>query len=144
MKSNEPQFTVYLDATVGIYGHDAQGAPWATFSMTRGTALCAVCGAEIARGWMRGKVGVNFHVCAEHVRVVARRVPVKLVDYLEPVPVIMEDAPVHCLPDRPFCDDPECLCHADDELFNEFIEQPVMAGLLTTFEAVRILWNEYV
>lgn len=61
------QFLIILDATVGIYGHDLDGAPWATFSIMNGTAQCAVCGAEISRGWMRGKVGVNFHVCSEHV-----------------------------------------------------------------------------
>lgn len=133
-------FFIILDATVGIYGHDDAGQPWASFTIVDGTAQCAVCGAEIARGWMRGVVGTNFHVCVEHVRVIR---PVALVAYLDPQPVIMEDAPVHRLPENPFCNDPECPCHQDDELFNEFIEQPIMNGLLTTFEAARILWNEY-
>lgn len=63
------QFLIVLDKTVGIYGHDEHGAPWATFSLVNGTAICAVCSKEISRGWMRGKVGVNFHVCSEHIQV---------------------------------------------------------------------------
>lgn len=60
-----------------------------------------------------------------------------------PLPVFMEDAPLHTS-DHPFCADPACPCHEDDELFAEFVEQPICDGLLTTFEASRLLCNETV
>ena len=60
------------------------------------------------------------------------------------IPLVpMEDRMLHS-DDRPFCGSSDCPCHADDELFDEYILEPVMAGLMTTYEASRILWNEHI
>lgn len=60
------------------------------------------------------------------------------------IPLVpMEDRLIHS-DDHPFCGDATCPCRNDVELFNEFINEPVLNGLLTTEEALRILWNEQV
>lgn len=60
------------------------------------------------------------------------------------IPLVpMEDRMIHS-DDHPFCGDATCPCRNDIELFNEFINEPVLNGLLTTEEALRILWNEHV
>lgn len=139
---SEPQFVVYFDVgAVGCYAHDLDGNPWASFEAINHTHRCGVCDAEINRGWSRGKLGNEMYVCSGHVRV-GRCVKVALVEYLAPLPVIMEDKLIHRLPDHPFCDNPECLCHQDDELFSEYVEKPVMDGKFAVYEAVRIYWNE--
>lgn len=48
---------------------------------------------------------------------------------------------------RPFCSDERCPCHnpeTNDELFTEYIERPMMEGLLTPSEAQRLYWNEQI
>lgn len=60
------------------------------------------------------------------------------------IPLVpMEDRLIHS-DEHPFCDDATCPCRNDIELFNDFINEPVLNGLLTTEEALRILWNEQV
>ena len=63
------------------------------------------------------------------------------------VPIIpCEDEPLHT-EIRPFCSDERCPCHdtaINDELFAEYIERPVMDGLLTASEALRLYWGEQV
>ncbi len=62
-------------------------------------------------------------------------------------PVIpVEDELIHT-GDHPFCSDESCPCHdtaTNDELFAEYIEWPVMAGLLTASEALRLYWDEQI
>jgi len=64
---NEQQFSVIPTRTVGCYAHDADGNPWATFSLINSTVNCAVCRTPISRGWARGKVGEEMYVCGTHV-----------------------------------------------------------------------------
>lgn len=57
------------------------------------------------------------------------------------VPVIpCEDEPVHT-PEHPFCADPSCGCHQDDELIEQYLLRPQNAGLLTMKEAYRIFFD---
>lgn len=59
---------------------------------------------------------------------------------VEPIDIPMEDDLVHTV-DHPFCDDHRCPCHYG-ELFEERIEQPVLAGLMTGWEANNLHWFE--
>ena len=63
------------------------------------------------------------------------------------IPVIpCEDEPVHT-EISPFCSDERCPCHdtaTNDELFAEYIERPIMDGLLTASEGLRLYWDEQV
>lgn len=61
------RFILIPTRTVGSYAHDADGNPWATFSLTNGVVACAACGVPISCGWARGKVGEETYVCSEHV-----------------------------------------------------------------------------
>lgn len=58
-----------------------------------------------------------------------------------PLVVLMEDEPRHT-DDTPFCGDYDCPCHADEELFEEFIARPIAEGRLKTWEAQALLWPE--
>ena len=60
--------------------------------------------------------------------------------------VLMEDEPLHT-ESSPFCSDERCPCHdtaTNDELFAEYIERPIMDGLLTASEALRLYWGEQI
>ena len=63
------------------------------------------------------------------------------------IPVVpCEDGLLHT-ESSPFCADERCPCHdtaTNGELFAEYIEQPVMDGLLTASEALRLYWGEQV
>jgi hypothetical protein len=55
--------------------------------------------------------------------------------------VVMEDEPLHTT-ERPYCALESCSCHEDETLFEEYIVSPVMDGLMTPWEAVRLRWGE--
>lgn len=57
-----------------------------------------------------------------------------------PLVVWMEDDPIHDV-SAPFCGDPTCMCH-NDAAHCEYIEQPILAGLLTPWEGSRLYWGE--
>ena len=63
------------------------------------------------------------------------------------IPIIQHrDDPVHT-DEHPFCSDDSCPCHdtaTNDELFAEYIERPIMAGLLTASEGLRLYWDEQI
>jgi hypothetical protein len=50
------------------------------------------------------------------------------------------DAPLHS-ESRPFCSDLACPCHRDDALFQECINLPLAAGLLTDFEGENLFYG---
>ena len=53
----------------------------------------------------------------------------------------MEDEPLHTA-DQPFCFDPTCFCHKNDDLRNAFANQVydyILGGTLTVDEAERLL-----
>lgn len=53
----------------GIYGKDAQGNLWTTFTCNNHTVTCDECGAEIAGGYVRGRWGeTNLRVCCSHIK----------------------------------------------------------------------------
>ena len=66
--------------------------------------------------------------------------PLTLVSYTDPLPVIMEDDPVHLEP-YPFCGDPACLCQKPPFNFEAFalLNREYIGGLLTFDEATRIV-----
>ena len=53
--------------------------------------------------------------------------------------VVMEDEDVHT-DARPFCNDDSCPCHEDRDLMDEYIHDPLNAGLLSNAEAIRRYW----
>lgn len=55
--------------TVGCYATDAQGQPWATFQAIGHTYACQNCGAQIDRGWARGRLGEETYYCSKHVHI---------------------------------------------------------------------------
>lgn len=60
--------------------------------------------------------------------------------------VLMDDEPLHT-DVHPFCSDERCPCHdtaTNGEAFAEYIERPIMDGLLTTAEGLRLYWGEQV
>jgi hypothetical protein len=59
----------------------------------------------------------------------------------EIIQVPMEDEAIHTV-SRPFCTDESCPCHMDGTLFGEYIYQPMMDGLMTSFEANRFHFSE--
>jgi len=63
-----PTFAITAWSNPGIYSQDADGIPWATFDCVNSTHRCQVCGKEITRGWVRGKLGKHAYICREHVR----------------------------------------------------------------------------
>lgn len=52
--------------------------------------------------------------------------------------ILCEDDLLHSLPDRPFCSQEDCPCHQDEELFQEYIKGPMVAGELTGNEGLRL------
>ncbi len=60
---------------------------------------------------------------------------------VEPVSIPMLDELVHTL-NHPFCDDSTCPCHGDDSAFRMLVEQPVLDGLMTTYEGAALFWRE--
>ena len=44
--------------------------------------------------------------------------------------------------EHPFCNDPECPCHEDSDLVNEYIHQTLDSGTLTNAEAMRLYWGQ--
>lgn len=44
--------------------------------------------------------------------------------------------------EHPFCGDPDCPCHEDNDLVGEYITQPLNSGTLTDAEAVRVYWGQ--
>lgn len=68
------QYIIVADTGLGAYGHDAQGNPWSSFLCNNYTATCAVCGASIASGWVRGRIGEEqIRVCSDHVTVMLEK-----------------------------------------------------------------------
>lgn len=60
--------------------------------------------------------------------------------------VLMDDEPLHT-DEHPFCGSESCPCHdtaTNGELFEEYIERPIMDGLLTASEGLRLYWGEQV
>ena len=55
--------------------------------------------------------------------------------------VLMEDELVHTQ-DHPFCDNCMCPCKADEALFAEQVEVPILNGLMTPEEGQRLFWGE--
>jgi hypothetical protein len=53
------------------------------------------------------------------------------------VVIRMEDEPIHT-DTHPFCDDISCPCKEDWQRINEHITEPLLAGLLTENEAIRL------
>ncbi len=64
------QITVYRDKGVGVYGHDEQGNPWASFQFYGvGHTDCSICGLSITHGWKCGKYGdTQKYYCPEHIK----------------------------------------------------------------------------
>jgi hypothetical protein len=61
-------FTVHIDHyEPRKRGHDDQGRVWSTFESANHYERCAICGATICDGWVRGP-GQQQYVCAEHVK----------------------------------------------------------------------------
>lgn len=59
-----------------------------------------------------------------------------------PIPVVMEDEPIHT-DDRPFCSiDPTCPCHSDPDLL-AMVEQWITGGLMTQEEAAHFIAGDY-
>lgn len=63
-----------------------------------------------------------------------------LVSYIDPLPVILEDDPIHCDP-YPFCGDPTCPCQQPPGNVEAFalLDREYVGGLLTFDEALRII-----
>ena len=80
-------------------------------------------------------------------RTFARRVVQEAEMDVRYVPVVLMDDPIVHDGEHPFCSDERCPCHdpeTNDELFAEYIERPIMAGLLTASEGLRLYWDEQV
>lgn len=61
---------------------------------------------------------------------------------INPLPVVMEDEPIHT-DERPFCSiDPTCPCHSDPDLL-AMVEQWITDGLMTREEAARFIAGDY-
>jgi len=58
-------------------------------------------------------------------------------EYYAVVVIRMEDEPIHTN-EHAFCSDLRCPCHEDWTLINEHITEPLLAGLLTDSEAIRM------
>jgi hypothetical protein len=69
--TNRPYTIIWAD-TVGCYGYDAAGNPWATFQRLGADTICTECGREISSGWARGMLGEQEYFCSEHVRTMHR------------------------------------------------------------------------
>lgn len=63
----------------------------------------------------------------------------------DPLPVIVEDGPIHCDP-YPFCSDPTCPCHepANNEEAVTRINSEIAAGLLTLEEGTNMVQGKQV
>ena len=57
--------------------------------------------------------------------------------WLEAQPVEMEDEPIHTN-EHPFCQDMTCPCHDDEDLKEEYLVEPWLAGHLAQREADRL------
>jgi hypothetical protein len=51
---------------------------------------------------------------------------------------------VHTLPDHPFCMDPTCPCHEDQELIEEYIGRHLSEHLMTEEEAKRLFRGQQI
>jgi hypothetical protein len=58
-----------------------------------------------------------------------------------PLVVWLEDEPRHSF-SQPYCSEESCPCHTDEALFAEYIERPMLDGLLTSWEASRLQWGD--
>jgi hypothetical protein len=69
---NDDVFTVHIAAgTLGVHGHDDQGAAWSTFEAVNSLKMCARFGKLITAGWGRsGPATEPMYICSEHVKVV--------------------------------------------------------------------------
>ena len=56
----------------------------------------------------------------------------------DPLPVILEDDPIHLDP-YPFCSDPTCPCHDDNEEAFSRMSSEIQDGLLLPEEATNIV-----
>ena len=57
--------------------------------------------------------------------------------FANPIPVLMEDEPVHTV-DRPYCTDYSCPCRSDYERNMELTTQPCRDGLMTYEELLQL------
>ena len=64
-------------------------------------------------------------------------------EYRVSLVIPMEDAIEHT-PSHPFCDDPDCPCHTDGQLIEEYLDSPHRNGLLTTEEGLRLFTGRQV
>ncbi len=80
-------------------------------------------------------------------RTFARRLAKEAAMDVRYVPIIpCEDEPMHTN-EHPFCSDDRCPCHdtaTNGEEFAEYIERPIMDGLLTASEGLRLYWGEQI
>jgi hypothetical protein len=45
--------------------------------------------------------------------------------------------------EHPFCDDPDCPCHEDSSLMDEYIYGPMGAGAMSNADAIRLYWAQH-
>lgn len=64
-------------------------------------------------------------------------------EYFVVAVVMMEDEPIHTST-HPFCSDLHCPCHEDWQLIHDYIAEPLMSGLLTETECIRMYQNRQV
>lgn len=63
-------YAITIRSNPGIYGEDAQGNPWTTFTLFSQTIACSVCGKQIDGGYVRGKHGEeDLFLCCSHVQI---------------------------------------------------------------------------
>jgi hypothetical protein len=55
--------------------------------------------------------------------------------------VLMEDPILHDA-SHPFCGDPQCPCHRDKELYDEYLLRPFASGEISDQDALRLFWGE--
>lgn len=58
---------------------------------------------------------------------------------MQPIIIEMEDAPVHILPSKVFCQDPTCGCHHDMTLIAEYLLPAIERGI--TQEQAKRIWR---
>jgi hypothetical protein len=97
---------------------------------------------------LRRKVGTAFYYChSECMRALTSytKVPLKAILTCDATCVECDEpllqVPVKCLvhtDERPFCGDTSCPCYRDRERKRRYVEEPLLNGLISEDEAVRI------